>query len=87
MSKECSLIPVASEVKSEQSFSQESFGYHPAAPCRASFVFCFSLSTEGISFPDDNNVAFLSHRIENLFLFFDRVKNVQEARGCFCFSL
>lgn len=50
-------------------------------------MFCFSRSTEGVSFPDENNVAFLSHRIENLFLFFDRVKNVQEARGCFCFSL
>lgn len=68
-SKGCSLIPDASEVKSEQSPSQESFGYHPTAPCRARFVFCFSVSREEISFPDDNNVAFLSHRIENLFIF------------------
>lgn len=87
MSKGCSLIPIASEVNSEQSPSQESFGYHPVAPCRARFLFCFSVSTE-VSFSDDNNVAFLSHRIENLFIFFDRVKYVQKARGFFfCFSL
>lgn len=44
MSKGCSLIPVASEVKSEQLPSQESFGYHPASPCRARFVFCFLIA-------------------------------------------
>lgn len=77
------MIPVASEVKNEQSPSQESFGYHPAAPCRARFVFCFSVSREEVSFPNDNNVAFLSHWTENLFTFIDRVKNVQKARGFF----
>lgn len=50
-------------------------------------MFCFSASREEVSFPDDNNVAFLSHRIEKLLLFFDRVKNVWKARGFFGFSL